>query len=71
MGSIILELEDDLLAQAATALGTRSAKDTVNAALREVLENRRRVLALTRVRAAAADGAFELPILEDKQNYRR
>ncbi len=71
MGSIILELEDDLLAQAATALGTGSAKDTVNAALREVLESRRRVLALTRLRAAAADGAFELPILEGKQNYRR
>ena len=45
--------------------------DTVNTALREVLQNRRRALALTRLRAAGADGAFDLELLEDKTNYRR
>jgi hypothetical protein len=28
-------------------------------------------LALTRLRDAAADGAFDLALLQDKQNYRR
>ena len=55
----------------AKALGTSTKKDTVNSALREVLENRRRALALTRLRAAAADGAFDLELLEDKTNYRQ
>ncbi|WP_435839871.1 type II toxin-antitoxin system VapB family antitoxin [Streptomyces canus] len=39
--------------------------------LREVLENRRRALALTRLRAAAEEGAFDLDVFEDKGNYRR
>jgi len=46
-------------------------KDTVNTALREVLENRRRALALTRLREATSDGAFDLALLADKGNYRR
>ena len=52
-------------------LGTRTKKDTVNTALREVLENRRRALALTRLREATAEGAFDLALLADKGNYRR
>jgi hypothetical protein len=35
------------------------------------LENRRRAVALTRLREAAAEGAFDLGVLEDKRNYRR
>ncbi|WSK02915.1 type II toxin-antitoxin system VapB family antitoxin [Kitasatospora sp. NBC_01300] len=46
-------------------------KETVNTALREVLENRRRALALTRLRVAADAGAFDLEIFENKRNYRR
>jgi Arc/MetJ family transcription regulator len=60
-----------MLADVARALGTRTKKDTVNAALREVLENRRRALALTKLRQATADGAFDLALLADKENYRR
>lgn len=55
----------------AKELGTRTKKDTVNAALGEVLSNRRRGLALTRLRDAAADGAIDLALLQDKENYRR
>jgi hypothetical protein len=51
-------------------LGTATKKETVNTALREVLEIRRRALALTRLRAAAAEGAFDLELFEDKSNYR-
>ena len=44
-------------------LGTSAKKDTVNAALREVLANRRRAVALTRLRDAATDDAFDLALL--------
>ena len=67
----MIDLDDDMLADVARALGTRTKKDTVNAALREVLENRRRALALTKLRQATADGAFDLALLADKANYRR
>ncbi|GAA2662502.1 hypothetical protein GCM10010400_21950 [Streptomyces aculeolatus] len=66
----VIDLDDDLLADVAQTLGTSTKKETVNTALREVLENRRRALALTRLRAAAEEGAFELDLLEDKRNYR-
>jgi Arc/MetJ family transcription regulator len=67
----VIDLDDDLVAEVARALGTRTKKETVNTALREVLENRRRAMALTRLRDATADGAFDLTLLADKQNYRR
>lgn len=67
----MIDIDDDMLADVAQALGTRTKKDTVNAALREVLTSRRRALALTKLREATADGAFDLALLEDKKNYRR
>lgn len=71
MSRTVIDLNDELLSEVAQALGTSTKKETVNTALREVLENRRRALALTRLRSAAADGAFDLDLLEDKRNYRR
>jgi hypothetical protein len=44
----------------------RGGKDTVNAALREVLEHWRLALALIRLRGTVADGAFDLALLQDK-----
>jgi Arc/MetJ family transcription regulator len=70
MSRTVIDLDDDLVADVARTLGTRTKKETVNTALREVLENRRRALALTRLREAAADGAFDLELLADKENYR-
>jgi Arc/MetJ family transcription regulator len=67
----VIDLDDDLVSSVARELGTSTKKDTVNAALREVLENRRRALALTRLRDATSDGAFDLALLQDKRNYRR
>lgn len=52
MSRTVIDLDDDLVAEVARALGTRTKKDTVNTALREVLENRRRAVALTRLREA-------------------
>jgi Arc/MetJ family transcription regulator len=71
MTRTVIDLDDQLVAEVAKALGTSTKKETVNTALREVLDNRRRALALTRLRAAAAEGAFDLDLLEDKGNYRR
>lgn len=71
MARTVIDLDDELLASAARELGTSTKKDTVNAALREVLETRRRALALTRLRDSASDGAFDLAVLQDKRRYRR
>ncbi|WP_106396829.1 type II toxin-antitoxin system VapB family antitoxin [Actinocorallia populi] len=71
MSRTVIDLDDDLLAEVAKALGTSTKKETVNTALREVLENRRRALALTRLRTNAAAGAFDLDLFEDKTDYRR
>jgi Arc/MetJ family transcription regulator len=71
MSRTVIDLDEDLVSSVARELGTSTKKDTVNAALREVLENRRRALALTRLRDAASDGAFNLALLQDKRNYRR
>jgi Arc/MetJ family transcription regulator len=66
----MIDLDDDLLAEVSKALGTSTKKDTVNAAMREVLETRRRAIALTRLRAMVADGAIDSEFLMDKKNYR-
>ena len=71
MSRTVIDLDDELVADVARALGTRTKKDTVNTALREVLESRRRAVALTRLRESAADGGFDLELLADKRNYRR
>jgi Arc/MetJ family transcription regulator len=67
----MIDLDDDLLAEVSKALGTSTKKETVNTALREVLETRRRAMALTRLRALVEDGAIDSEIFEDKKNYRR
>ena len=45
--------------------------ETDDAVRQEVLETRRRALALARLREAAADGGFDLTLLMDRGNYRR
>lgn len=71
MARTVVDLDDELVASVAKELGTSTKKDTVNAALREVLANRRRAMALTRLRDASTDGAVDLTLLQDKRDYRR
>lgn len=71
MSRTVIDLDDDLVTEVARALGTTTKKETVNTALREILEIHRRAVALTRLRAAAEDGAFDLGLFEDKGSYRR
>ncbi|RJO71265.1 type II toxin-antitoxin system VapB family antitoxin [Nocardia panacis] len=71
MTRTVIDLDDQLMSDVSKTLGTATKKDTVNAALREVLENRRRAMALTRLQQAVAEGALDLAILDEKRNYRR
>ncbi|HVA60423.1 MAG TPA: type II toxin-antitoxin system VapB family antitoxin [Mycobacteriales bacterium] len=40
MAKTLVDVDDELLAQVATELGTRTKKDTINSALRDVLRRR-------------------------------
>ncbi|MFD5178420.1 type II toxin-antitoxin system VapB family antitoxin [Nocardia sp. NPDC058379] len=61
MARTVVDLDDAALAEAARYLGTTTKKDTVNAALREIIDRRRRAEAIARMRALVASGEIELP----------
>ena len=69
MPKTLIDIDEQLLAEAAIAFGTTTKKDTVNAALREGVERKKRALALARLAARADAGDFDE--LLDKENYRR
>jgi Arc/MetJ family transcription regulator len=60
----LIDLDDEALAEAAKLLGTTSKKDTVNAALREIVDRRRRAAAVARMRAMVAEGEIDFSVLE-------
>jgi Arc/MetJ family transcription regulator len=63
----LLDLDEDLLAEAAAALGTRTKKDTVTVALQKVSEDARarRASALEDLLAVADAGGFDYARLDD------
>jgi Arc/MetJ family transcription regulator len=69
VSNLYVEVDDEALNEAAEILGTRTKKDTVNAALLEVAKRRRRLKALEELAAMGERGDFDL--LLDKENYRR
>ncbi|MDX3454644.1 type II toxin-antitoxin system VapB family antitoxin [Streptomyces sp. ME02-8801-2C] len=69
MSKLYVEVDDDALSEAAEILGTKTKKDTVNAALLEVAKRRRRLKALDELAAKGERGDFDM--LLDKENYRR
>jgi Arc/MetJ family transcription regulator len=69
MSNLYVEVDDDALSEAAEILGTKTKKDTVNAALLEVAKRRRRLKALEELVAKGDRGDFD--VLLDKENYRR
>ncbi|GAA3887331.1 hypothetical protein GCM10023084_44920 [Streptomyces lacrimifluminis] len=69
MSKLLIEVDDEALAEAQVLLGTKTKKDTVNTALREVAKRRSRAIALAELREMGARGDFD--ILLDKRNYRR
>jgi Arc/MetJ family transcription regulator len=60
----LIDLDDEALTEAAKLLGTTSKKDTVNAALREIVDRRRRAAAVARMRAMVAEGEIDFSVLE-------
>jgi Arc/MetJ family transcription regulator len=69
MTKVLIDIDDDALAEASALLGTRTKKDTVNTALRNTAEQLRRVRALAELAEMGAAGEFDE--LLDKRNYRR
>ena len=61
MAKTLLDVDEDLLAEATTALGTSTKKDTVNSALRFAVEETRarRGRALAGLQQVADDGGFD------------
>jgi Arc/MetJ family transcription regulator len=65
-----VEIDEEALATAAEVLGTKTKKDTVNAALREVGQRLARLQALATLGEMADQGDFD-EFLGDKSAYRR
>ena len=67
MAKTLLDLDENLLAEAAAALGTATKKDTVTVALQKVTENARvrRAAAMEDLLATADAGGFDYDRLED------
>jgi len=64
MTKTLIDLDDEALAEAARLLGTSSKKDTVNAALREIIDRRRRAAAIARMREMVAEGEIDFSVVE-------
>ena len=65
-----IEIDEEALRTAAEVLGTKTKKDMVNAALREVGQRLTRLSALARLGEMADQGDFD-EFLGNKQAYRR
>jgi Arc/MetJ family transcription regulator len=70
MAKLLVDIDEEALAEAAAEYGTKTTKDTVNTALRESVARRRRLRALDRLSELAAEGAVDMDFLMDKRNYR-
>ncbi|MCT9090621.1 type II toxin-antitoxin system VapB family antitoxin [Streptomyces sp. ASQP_92] len=71
MSRTVIDLDDEALEAAAKELGTTTKRDTINTALREIVDRNRRLRALRELQDLAADGALDAELLLDKRNYRR
>ncbi|NEW38714.1 type II toxin-antitoxin system VapB family antitoxin [Nocardia cyriacigeorgica] len=69
MSKLLIDVDDQALAEAQQLLGTTTKKDTVNAALAEIAQRLKRVKALNELTEMAEQGDFDM--LLDKDEYRR
>ena len=67
MAKTLLDLDEALLAEAATALGTRTKRETVEQSLQRVIEQARvlRQGALEELQQMAADGLLNFDALDE------
>jgi Arc/MetJ family transcription regulator len=56
---VLIDIDEDALAEASALLGTTTKKDTVNHALRETAQRLRRANALARLIELGEAGAFD------------
>lgn len=68
MSRTVIDLDDEALAEAARHLGTTTKRDTVNAALREIADRRRRAAAVARMREMVADGEIDFSAIEGSED---
>lgn len=68
MSKLLIEVDDEALAEAAQLLGTATNKDTVNSALTEIAKRHTRARALAELRDMGSEGDFDM--LLDKGIYR-
>lgn len=69
MTKVLVDIDDEALADAAHVFGTTTKKDTVNTALREATRRIQRARALERLGEMADQGDFD-DFLGDKSSYR-
>jgi len=69
MTKVLIDIDEDALAEAAQLLGTKTKKDTVNTSLRETAHRLRRAHALARLAEIGQSGVFDE--LLDKAAYRQ
>ena len=67
MAKTLIDVDENLLDEASTALGTASKKDTVNEALRKVVNDsrERRAQALGNLQRIADEGGFHFELLDE------
>ncbi|WP_073757355.1 type II toxin-antitoxin system VapB family antitoxin [Streptomyces sp. CB03234] len=65
MARTVIDLDDEALEEAARFLGTTTKRDTVNTALREIVDRRKRAAALERMRQMVEEGEIDLSIIEE------
>jgi Arc/MetJ family transcription regulator len=70
MARTMIEIDDEALAEAAAVLGTKTKKDTVNTALREVVARMRRIEAMTEMQEMAARGEVDWDAYFEEQAAR-
>ncbi|RPK81886.1 MULTISPECIES: type II toxin-antitoxin system VapB family antitoxin [Streptomyces] len=70
MSRTVIDLDDEALAAAAIELGTTTKRETINTALREVVERNRRLRALNELQDIAQEGGLDMDVLLDKRRYR-
>ncbi|WP_431952666.1 type II toxin-antitoxin system VapB family antitoxin [Nocardia lijiangensis] len=64
MARTVIDVDDEALAEAARHLGTTTKRDTVDAALREVVDRRRRAAAVARMREMVVTGEMDLAAID-------
>ncbi|GAB2893562.1 type II toxin-antitoxin system VapB family antitoxin [Streptomyces mayteni] len=64
MTRVVIDVDGEALADASRWLGTQTAHDTVNAALREVALRGRRAAAIDRMRQLVASGEIDFSLIE-------